>query len=260
MLTSQARQAAVLLALAIVPALVALWPAVAQPQPSEARMSRASCSIAAAERAVTASGFTARVESFWGRHFGPVDFSAWKATCGHLAGRRRDMVVVLQLEQGTGGSPKPWAIFNRTRRGSLHLSHGDLGKHLICPQSVRIHRRRLHVYRPSEYLGAYTLCDRVATYRWKRSAYVMTGVRDAFERCRNPMVVPSPLGGYGLILTGLRAAGLSCRAAGRIAARDIVGEPPGRWNCAEMYGGEMRCFHGRNWRKWLTYRFGGDAG
>lgn len=254
--TGRARQAVVLLALAIVSALAALWPAAAQPQPSEAEASRASCSVAAAERAVRASGFATRVESFWGKRFGTAEFSTSRVTCGHLAGRRRDMVAVLQLAGGTGGSPKPWAVFNRTRRGKLRLGHGDLGKHLICPQGVRIHRRALRIYRPSEYLGAYTLCDRVATYRWKRGTYVMTGARAAFKRCKNPLVVPTRLG--RLPLRRVRVSGLSCRAGGRIAARDIVDDPLGRWNCADIYGGETRCFHGRNWRRWMTYRFNFD--
>lgn len=234
-------------------------------RPAEPRVqtaaSRAPCSTQVAERAARRSGFATRVERYWGRRFGSAEFSVWDAVCGDLAGRHgRDMVVVMLLDSGTGGSPKPWAIFNRTRRGRLRLHHVDLGKHLICPQSVRIHNRVLTIYRPSEYLGAYTLCDRMARYRWNRRGYVLIGIHNAFTRCRTPRVVAPPGGGFGLIVEQLRVASLSCGSGLRIARRDIVGEPPGKWHCAEILGGEQRCSFGHNWRKWLTYRFGGDAG
>jgi hypothetical protein len=241
-------------------AAVALQPGMAQVgQPAAA--SRAHCSTAAAERAARASGFSARAERYWGNRFGEVDFSAWRAVCGHLAGRRgRDMVVVLLLEQGTGGSPKPWAVFNRTRRGRLHLSHVDLGKHLICPQSIGIHHRVLTVYRPAEYLGAYTLCEMKARYRWERGDYRLLGVHAAFSRCHDPQIYPPPGGGYGLIIEDLRVAGVSCTRGAGVAGRNVIQGAPGKWNCAEVFGGEVRCSYGRSWRRWLTYRFGGDAG
>jgi len=228
--------------------------------PGAAGASRAPCSNAVGERAARNSGFAARAENYWSKRFGSVEFSVSRSVCGHLAGRGRDMVVVMLLDGGTGGSPKPWAIFNRTRRGRLHLSYADVGRHLICPQSVGIHHRRLTIYRPSEYLGAYTLCDRIARYRWKHRRYVLTGVHNAYTTCRSPLVAAPPGPGYGLIIERMRAASVSCNAAARLAARNVYGRSTGGWSCAEILGGEQRCFHRRNWRKWFTYFFGGDAG
>lgn len=213
------------------------------------------CPESAAEQAVQSSGFARHAERLWERRFGRAEFAVSRTVCGHLAGRRgRDMVVVLGLSGGTGSSPKPWAIFNRTRRGLFRLRHEDLGRRLICPQGVGIHRRVLSIYRPTEYWGAYTICDQVARFRWKHGHYEQISIRPAFERCRSPQVIPPSGGGYGLIVRDLRVAGMSCRRGA-----GVISQMPPRWHCNPV-DDEARCQLEGNWRKWLTYVSEGSAG
>ena len=235
-------------------AVTALQPGWAQVHPAgSAGVSRAACSNAEAEKALRESGFAARAERYWGDRFGTAEFAAWRTTCGHLAGRGKDMVTVLLLESGTGGSPKPWAIFNRTRSGDLRLRHSDLGKRLICPQSVNIQNRTLAIYRPTEYLGAYTICDQILRFHWQDGDYRKIGVRPAFERCQNPQVI-RPARGYGLIVRDLHVAGVSCGQAARLLSHGL----PSKWQCIATDDG-TRCLYRGNWRKWMTYIVEGSA-
>lgn len=130
-----------------------------------------SCPAGAAVRAAEGS-LIPDAERYWGGIFGEVDFEVWRAVCGHLAGRHgADMVIALGLVDGTGGSPKPWGIFNRTEQGGFRLGYESFGRKLICPMGMRIHDRALDIYRPLEYLGGYTVCDQIMTFRWTGRSY-----------------------------------------------------------------------------------------
>lgn len=222
-------------------------PARAADSPSSAA---SNCSDDVADRAARASGFVDRAERFWAARFGAAQFKVSAATCGHLAGRSgRDLVVVLHLVDGTGGSPKPWAILNRSRRGTLKLRYGNLGEKLICPGSMRVQRRKLLVHRPTEYLGAHSICDEVATFRWKGKTYRQVRVKPSWRWCQSPQRIDGEGGGFTAF--HMRVSGLSCSRGWRLLRRG--GRLP-LWWCDLIGDTEVRCKHTRNVRRWLTYQ------
>jgi hypothetical protein len=208
---------------------------------------RPTCPEGAAESVAAASGFLDLAERHWSEQLTPgIEFAVSRAVCGRVSGDRlADMVVVLAVVGGTGGSPKPLGIFNGEPSGGFSLRHVDLNqRRLICPSSVRIRGGQLKVNRPSEYEGAWTVCDRLMRFRFlDRGTY---GVREsrAFKRCRT-VEVPD-----------LRVAGIGCSRGIGIARASLYGSvfPPG-WDCTpefSPYTRDRTCVR-NSWRKWLKY-------
>lgn len=213
---------------------------------------RAACPPGVAEASSASSGFVDRARSYWS-----YDFRVGGAICGRLSPDRvEDLVVWLEVVGGTGGSPHPWAILNGTQTGGYELAHEDVGQQLICETSIRLRRQTLVINRPSEYLGAFTLCDRLSVTRWKGGDYRVGKSQRAYRRCDSQISE----------IRRLRVAnGVSCRRGERVARDDAIestskaGTAARRadWTCHQLtdsdgYYKETRCGAG-HWNKWLIY-------
>lgn len=220
----------------VVATLILLSGALVEPRIGNA----ASCGKGTADRAATGSGFIDRARGQWG-----YEFRVESATCGKLTGDAvLDMVVVLSVEGGTGSSPRPFAIFNGNTRREFQLRHVDLNlKRLICARSVRIRDRVLTILRPSQYLGAYTVCDRINQFRWTAGRYRSQDA-SAFRSCD------------GTQIARLRAAGISCRRAAEIAYGHAYRQSTARgWQCSptDPNTRDVTCQSQSNFRQWLKF-------
>lgn len=206
----------------------------------------------AASQIGNADSIKRKAEDFWRGRL-PIEASGLSVSqirCGSLTGKPGlEVVVVLGLRRGTGSSPKPWGIYNRSRRGRFRLAHFDPGRKLICPSTPTIHRRVLTIYGISEYLGAHTLCDRIVQFEWRRGRYVQVANRLAFRRCQKAPRIPAEGGTF--TMTRLRVSKTTCARAAALVARSS--ELHG-WNCLFLESDrEIRCVDKRNPRRWFAY-------
>ena len=216
------------------------------------KRSARTCPKAVGKQVSNAGAIRRRAGQFWndGLSIPASDFRVSLIRCGDLTGRGDpEIVVVLGVRGGTGGSPKPWGIYNRARRGRLHLVHFDPGRELICPSTPTIHRQVLTIYKVSEYIGAHTLCDRIVRFKWRRGRYVQTVERPAFHRCRKPPEIPAEGGGFNM--TRFRVSKMACAKAVALVSRNT--ELRG-WNCLFLEKDhEIRCVAKGDPRRWFAY-------
>lgn len=209
------------------------------------------CPPGTAQQAAEAS-LIPHAERYWGEVFGEAEFTVWRAICGNLAGRNgADMVVALGLVNGTGGSPKPWGIFNRTEQGNYLLRYENFGRKLICPSGMFIHKRKLDVYRPSEYLGGYTVCDQILTFRWSGSGYKRVKTRHAYRTCE-PRTIRTRYG-FTVGIRKLLVAGFSCGRGRNLIAKYPVGLPEDQWQCFTNEDFLTQCQRRNSWKKWMRF-------
>lgn len=254
-MTRGLRLLSVLIALALLPLMTANRSEAAgagSPNIADASKRSTVCPKSIVKQISNAGALKRKAGRFWreGPSIPASEFRISVIRCGDLTGEKSsEVVVVLAVHGGTGGSPKPWGVYNRSRRGRLHLSHFDPGRKLICPSTPTINRQTLTVYRVSEYIGAHTLCDRIIRLKWRRGRYVQIADKPAFKRCRRSPEIAAEGGGFNM--TRLRVSRMACAKAVGLVSRNT--ELHG-WNCLFLEKEhEVRCVSRGDPRRWFSY-------
>lgn len=210
----------------------------------------AGCPAEALPRIDGAALIKSAAETYWSQSL-EIPLSEWSVAsirCGQLApSAGEEIVVVLTLRSGTGGSPRPWGIYQRGNDGAYMLVHFDPGQRLVCPSTATIETRTFEIYRASRYEGAYTLCDQIVRYRWRGGRYV-SSVRRSFRHCAGVLAQDM------FKAVSIRASGFSCRKA-----RGLIRSSSITWSlhCSSVGGGpETHCLAAKDERRWISYVVG----